>query len=104
MKVIVLMKKAPCESGEILGIFATEGLASLKRDELIKKQWYNYRMDQLHIEEWNVEGEYADELIADLLDALIHLTYNAAKSGAEMGLALDVAKEAIEKAKGKQYE
>lgn len=36
----------------------------------------------------------------DLLAALIHLEHNARKSGAEMGLALVVAREAIAKATG----
>ena len=43
-----------------------------------------------------------DELVAmnkELLAALEHLHYNAKSSGAEMGLALDVAEEAIHKAK-----
>lgn len=34
----------------------------------------------------------------DLLEALKHLEHNAAKSGADMGLALDVARAAITKA------
>lgn len=36
----------------------------------------------------------------ELLDALIHLEHNARKSGADMGLALDVARAAITKAQG----
>lgn len=36
----------------------------------------------------------------DLLQALIHLEHNARKSGAEMGLALVVARDAIAKATG----
>lgn len=36
----------------------------------------------------------------ELLDALTHLEYNARKSGAAMGLALDVARAAIFKATG----
>lgn len=36
----------------------------------------------------------------ELLQALIHLHHNAKASGAEMGLALDVAKDAIAKVKG----
>lgn len=43
-----------------------------------------------------------DELVAmnkELLAALEHLHFNAKSSGAEMGLALDVAEEAIAKAK-----
>ena len=36
----------------------------------------------------------------DLLEALKHLEHNAHKSGANMGLALDVARAAIAKATG----
>lgn len=44
-----------------------------------------------------------DELVEinnELLAALVHLHHNARASGVEMGLALDVAEEAIAKAKG----
>lgn len=49
------------------------------------------------------EAEENARLIAaapDLLAALMHLEHNARVSGAEMGLALEVAKDAIAKAVG----
>lgn len=36
----------------------------------------------------------------ELLEALVHLHHNAKRSGADMGLALDVAEDAIQKARG----
>ena len=55
--------------------------------------------------EWEVkESGEVDELKRlrqnnrELLDALTHLRHNAKRSGADMGLALDVADEAIKKA------
>lgn len=55
--------------------------------------------------EWEVkESREVDELKRlqqsnhELLDALMHLRHNAKRSGADMGLALDVADEAIKKA------
>lgn len=43
----------------------------------------------------------AEAVAADLLSALKHLEHNARLSGAEMGLALDVASAAIAKAESK---
>ena len=55
--------------------------------------------------EWEVkESGEVDELKSlrqsnrELVDALMHLRHNAKRSGADMGLALDVADEAIKKA------
>jgi hypothetical protein len=55
--------------------------------------------------EWEVKESWeVDELKRlqqsnrDLLDALMHLRHNAKRSGADMGLALDVVDEAIKKA------
>lgn len=55
--------------------------------------------------EWEVKESWEiDELKRlqqsnrDLLDALMHLRHNAKRSGADMGLALDVVDEAIKKA------
>ena len=57
-----------------------------------------------HIQTAHVETANANaRLIAaapDLLDALKHLEHNATKSGANMGLAIDVARAAIAKAGG----
>lgn len=46
----------------------------------------------------------ADSVKAELLYALIHLEHNARKSGAEMGLALDVARTAIAAARKEDVE
>lgn len=45
------------------------------------------------------ERDSLREIILELLQALIHLEHNARKSGAEMGLALEIAQKAIEKGK-----
>jgi hypothetical protein len=41
------------------------------------------------------------EALREVMEALIHLEHNARASGADMGLALDVAKAARERAGGK---
>lgn len=52
-------------------------------------------------ESWEVdELKRLQNINRELVDALLHLYHNAKHSGANMGLALDVAEAAIKKAEG----
>lgn len=51
------------------------------------------------VDSWEAEElKRLQESNRQLVDALMHLRHNAKRSGADMGLALDVADEAIKKA------
>lgn len=63
------------------------------------RKWCDRYKAWVFEESWEAdELKRLQESNQQLVDALMHLRHNAKRSGADMGLALDVADEAIKKA------